>query len=150
MGFSPIDATVSLAVLLPSVLMLRWAPRGAAPPPAPRPLIWVERAGQALCLTIPALTAPGRMTGWWAAPAVGGLVLYYALWARYLAGGRAVATLYRPLGGVPVPMAIVPVAVFLATAAWLGNPWIAVAAVALAAGHVPASLDTARALVASP
>jgi hypothetical protein len=53
--------------------------------------------------------------------------------------------LYRPLWRVPVPMAILPAAVFLAAAAWLSNPWIAIAALILAAGHIPVSVITARA-----
>lgn len=44
-------------------------------------------------------------------------------------------------------MAILPVVVFLASAAWLSNPWIAAAAVILAVGHIPAALLIARARV---
>ncbi|WOF21902.1 hypothetical protein N8K70_10950 [Microbacterium betulae] len=36
--------------------------------------------------------------------------------------------------------------VFLAAAAWLGSPWIAVAALVLAAGHVPVAMITGRAI----
>jgi hypothetical protein len=82
--------------------------------------------------------------------AVGLAVLagYDALWARYLVTGRAEATLYRPWRAVPVPMAVLPVVVFLATAACLGNAWIAVAAAVLAAGHIPAAALIARTLSA--
>lgn len=41
-------------------------------------------------------------------------------------------------------MALAPVAAFLGAAAWLQNPWIALAAVILAIGHIPASLLAAR------
>lgn len=138
---------VGLAVLAPNLLLVLFPPR--TPPPTahvPRPLGWIERAGQALCLVVPAITQPGALVVWWAIPVSAGLVGYYALWARYLLTGREGTTLYRPWWVVPVPMAILPVVVFLSAAVWLSNPWTAVSALVLAAGHIPASALIARAL----
>lgn len=146
MGFSPWGLLVSLAVLAPNLLLVRFPP--ATPVlevRVPRPLGWLERAGQALCMVVPAITRPGDLAWWWAPVVLVALVGYCALWARYLRSGRVWATLYRPWLGVSVPMAVLPVVAFLATAVWLGDPWIAAAAVVLAAGHVPASLLIARA-----
>jgi hypothetical protein len=154
-GFSPLGLAVSIAVLAPNLLMLWFppvdlvrAPDGAgrsdlSGPPAP--LIGLERAGQALCLTVPAITVPGPIIWWILIPTVWALAVYYALWVRYLRAGCSAMLLYRPLWRVPVPMAILPAAVFLAAAAWLSNPWIAIAALILAAGHIPVSVITARA-----
>ena len=145
-GFSPVGLIVSLAVLAPNFLLLLPL-RDPAPAVRLPPLLdWVERAGQALCLVVPAITAPGVLTWWWAVPVAAGLAGYYALWVRYLRAGRPVAALYRRACGVPVPMAILPVVVFLAASGWLGNPWIAAAAVVLGAGHIPAAMITARTL----
>lgn len=69
---------------------------------------------------------------------------YYTLWARYLVTGRAVRSLYRPLGKFPVPMAILPVIVFLATAGWLNNAWMAGAALIPAAGIVARAQNHSR------
>lgn len=150
MGFSPLGLIVSVAVLAPNLLLLRFPPRPGYPRVAvPWPLTWLERGGQALCLVVPAITAPGRVEWAWAVVASGCLAAYYALWTRYLVTGRSVAALYRGSWRLPVPMAVLPVLVFLAAAAWLSNPWIAVAALALAAGHIPASALIARG-VASP
>lgn len=149
MGFSPLGLVVGLCVLAPNLLLVWFPP--SVPAPAvhvPRLLGWLERAGQALCLVVPAITQPGQLIGWWAVPAVVALAGYYALWARYLLDGRAATALYRPWWVVPVPMAILPVLVFLSTAALLSNPWIAVAGVVLATGHIPASLIVARAVQA--
>lgn len=145
MGFSTLGLIVGLAVLAPNLLLVAFPPR-MLPPTAhvPRPLGWIERAGQALCLVVPAITQPGKLAGGWAIPVFAGLAGYYALWARYLLTGRKGTTLYRPWWVVPVPMAILPVVVFLSAAAWLSNPWIAVAAVILAVGHIPASAIIAR------
>ncbi|WP_348789181.1 hypothetical protein [Leifsonia sp. NPDC080035] len=140
MGFSPVGLIVGLAVLAPNLLLVLFPPR--TPPPTahvPRPLGWIERAGQALCLVVPAITQPGALAGWWAVPVFTALAGYYALWGRYLLAGREGMMLYRPWWVVPVPMAILPVVVFLSSAAWLSNPLIALAAGILAVGHIPAS-----------
>lgn len=147
MGFSPLGLIVGLAVLAPNLLLLRFPPRDPLPRVAvPRVLSWLERAGQALCLVVPAITDPGPIAWWWVAPGVVALAIYYALWVRYLRSGRPVSALYRPLWRAPVPMAILPVAVFLSASAWLGDVWIAVAALVLALGHIPVAVLNARAL----
>lgn len=146
MGFSPLGLLVGVAVLAPNLLLVAFPPRAPLPKaPVPRPLGWLERAGQALCLVVPAITETGTIAWWWAAAVAAALAGYYALWGRYLLRGRDGADLYRPVWGVPVPMALLPVAAFLVTAAWLGDPWIAAAAVVLAVGHIPTSLAAARA-----
>lgn len=149
MGFSGYGLAVGLAVLAPNLLLIRRPP--VPPLPAvrvPLALTWLERAGQAACLVVPAITAPGMLTAGWVIPLVVALVAYYALWARYLLTDRSPAALYGPLWTAPVPMAILPVIVFFSAAAWLGNPWIAASAAALAAGHIPAALIIARAVPA--
>ncbi|WP_314138877.1 hypothetical protein [uncultured Plantibacter sp.] len=140
MGFSFWGLVVGLAVLAPNLLLLWFPPSVAIPATrAPRPLIWLERAGQASCLVVPAITVPGVVMWEWAIPVLVALVGYYAMWGRYLLGGRDGTMLYQRWWWVPIPMAVLPVVVFLCAAAWLSNPWIAVAAAVLAAGHLPVS-----------
>ncbi|MFT4285948.1 MAG: hypothetical protein QM598_14045 [Protaetiibacter sp.] len=147
MGFSPLGLIVGFAVLAPNLLLLRFPPRDPLPRVAvPRMLSWLERAGQALCLVVPAITEPGPIAWWWVAPVAVALAIYYALWVRYLRSGRPVSALYRALWRAPVPMAILPVAVFLSTSAWLGDVWIAAAALVLGLGHIPVAVLNARAL----
>jgi len=137
---------VSIAVLAPNLLLLVAPPRTPLPSARiPGVLAWLERAGQALCLVVPAITEPGELQWWGLAVVVVALAVYYGLWMRYLVGGRDGAALYLPLWRIPVPMAIAPVVAFLGAAVWLSNPWIAGAAVVLAMGHIPASVRIARA-----
>ncbi len=139
-GFSPLGALLAVGVLAPNVLLSVFPPRTPLPAStALRVLRIVESTGQALCMAVPVLTVAGPVAWWWAVPAASALAVYYGLWARYLVR-RTPWSLYQPLVGVPVPMAIAPVLVFLAGAAWLSNPWIAGAALVLAAGHIPAAL----------
>lgn len=142
---------MSILVLTPNLLLLRFPPRDPAPAlHVPRGLGWLERAGQALCLVVPAITASDAIVWWWALPAAAALVGYYALWIRYLTTGRRHALLYDAVWRVPVPMAILPVAVFLATAGLLSNPWIAAAGIVLAVGHIPVAMITGRSITTAP
>lgn len=149
-GFSVLGLIVSLAVLSPNLLLLWFPPRDVALQTRRRPpaaLVWLERLGQALCVVVPVVTLPGRMTWWAIVPTALALIGYYALWARYLTTGRRLAALYQPCWRIPVPMAVAPVLVFLGSAAWLGNPWMALSAVILAAAHLPASMLVRRAMM---
>ena len=146
MEFSIAGAAVSLAILAPNVLLLFFRPVDSPPPTrAPWPLAWLERAGQALCLVVPALT--GREPGdpWWLAGVIVCVGVYLGLWGRYLATGRRFTALYDPLGPIPVPMALFPVAAFLLAAAWLGSWWIALSAIVLGIGHIPLAYAVSRA-----
>lgn len=146
MGFSVLGLALSLAIFTPSLSLVWFPPRPAVPAGvAPRPVTVLERAGQALCVTIPAITVGASVSWWWFSLVAALVLAYWALWVRYLAIGRPLAALFGPVWGVPVPMALLPVAAFLAGAAWLENPWVAIAAGVLAAGHIPSSLITARA-----
>lgn len=145
MRFSLLGLITAVAVLAPNFLLLVCPPRTEMRTlVAPVALTWVERAGQVSCLVVPVITVTGDLSWWWLPPMILALAGYYALWGRYLLRGRTIADLYRPLGKIPAPMAILPVFVFLFAAAWLRNPWVAGAAAILAAGHIPTSLLIAR------
>jgi len=148
-GWSVLGLMTSIAVLAPNALLIAWPPRGPAPDArVPVPLAWLERAGQALCLVVPAMTEPGGIRPWWALPTAVALATYYGLWIRFLRAGRCQAMLYASLLRIPVPMAVTPVVAFLAGAVWLDNPWMAGSALVLAAGHIPVALAARRSLVA--
>lgn len=80
----------------------------------------------------------------WSAPALCtmgvALGFYYVSWARYVLRGREPVLLYKPQGGVPVPLAISPVIYFLAASVALGSVPLAVAAVMFGGAHVSLAL----------
>jgi hypothetical protein len=148
-GFSFLGLMVAVAVLSPNLLLLRFPPRDGFPSVrVPSLLSGLERAGQGLCLVVPVITEPGLVRWGWIVVGAAGLAGYYALWVRYLATGRLSATLYGPAWRIPVPMAVLPVVVFLAAGFWLSNAWVIGSALVLAGGHVPASLIIARSMTA--
>lgn len=145
MDFSVLGLALSLVVFVPNLLLLWFPPRPAMERVTVPTIVEIlERSGQALCVTVPVITVGARVLWWWAIPVGILVVAYWALWVRYLVSGRRRASLFASIVGLPVPMALLPVGVFLAGAAWLQNPWIAIAAAVLAAGHIPSSLIAAK------
>lgn len=142
MALSVIGLIVALAVLAPSMLLVVLPPR----PPvslgfsAGRLATALERCGQVGCLAFAAAFGPHAASPPAFVVVTAGLVAgYWALWLRYVLGGRRARDLFAPVGPVPVPMAVLPVLTFATLAAWAASPWLALAALALAAGHVPNS-----------
>ena len=72
------------------------------------------------------------------------LILYYAVWIRYFAGGRNVALLGKAFLFVPMPLAVFPVLYFLFAAVWLRNIPTAVTAVIFGAAHIAVSVRSFR------
>jgi len=136
---------VPVAVLLPNIV---WAvlPAGASPAtPKPVPPHWVrwvevvEWVGRMAVLVLPVFSQFRLGT---AASVLAGevmflaLAFYYTGWARYFTRGRTAVLLYKPLFGVPLPMAVSPAVYFLAASAPLRSVPLAVAAVVFGAAHV--------------
>lgn len=144
MGFSVMGLVLSLVVLAPNLLLLWFPPRPQiGTVRVPRAFVMLERAGQALCMTVPAITV-GEPILWWFVPVAVFAIMYWALWVRFLATGRPLEALFGAVWGIPVPMALLPVLTFLAGAVWLTSPWVAISATVFAAGHIPTSMITAR------
>ena len=64
------------------------------------------------------------------------LAFYYAGWLRFFLRGRDYALLFRPMLGIPVPMAVSPILYFLLSSVVLGSVYQAVAAAVLGIGHI--------------
>jgi len=147
---------ITALVLAPNLVYLAYPPRDVdtwGPATEPRALAVLEKAGQVLSFTLPVFfsvtfTGPIAVAAW--GLMAGCLAFYYAGWVRYLTGGRSFALLYRPLVGVPIPMALAPVLYFGASALVLGSWPQALAAVALALGHGGISWSEAKRTARGP
>jgi hypothetical protein len=113
-------------------------------------LIALERVGQA-GTTIAALVAPesesprtGRFTC--LAASFLAMILYELSWLRYFRSDRTAASLYRSLGPVPLPLAVLPVLGFLLLAVFEVHLPLLGAVVVLGIGHVGIHWNHARRL----
>ena len=72
------------------------------------------------------------------------LVLYYAVWIRYFAGGREIALLRRAFLFAPMPLVVFPVLYFLCAAVWLHNVPAVLLMMIFGAAHLTVSFRSFR------
>ena len=138
------SAFIPLALLLPNLLFAWLQPREK-----PREkqgenviLIIVENLGRMGILVIPffhRISLAGHTGALVLAAMIGSLAAYYYCWFRYFSRGRVYPYLIKPLGLIPVPMALFPVAYMLFAAALLQSWYLLTATLIFSAGHIPIS-----------
>jgi hypothetical protein len=64
------------------------------------------------------------------------LLLYYVVWGRYFVGGRTPELMGAALMGIPLPLAVAPVVLLLASSYLMGSWWMAGAAVFFGIAHI--------------
>lgn len=138
---------IPLLVILPNLLWVKWPPVDPPPLPAEQSPRWralgaLEQIGRMGVFAVPLFYLPRpTAAGFWIVVGVMAVALltYYLCWLHFFLGGRRYALLFRSLGVLPIPLAVAPVAYF-AAAAWLLQSWpMLLAALLLAAGHLPTS-----------
>lgn len=118
----------------------RNVPEGLSKPP--RLLSWIERISQMVCIAILLFAGDAFER----APDIFALIAcicffsYFLLWARYLYMKRDYEGLYRPLVGLPVPMAVLPAVALCAVAAYIQSAALVSFAILFAISHVCVSL----------
>jgi len=147
----PLGGLVSIAVLLPNLLVVFWSPwpsqsgGNAEVVSENRLLLVLERVGQLGCFALPFFLQI-ELRGATEAVALGvmvaALALYYSGWLRYLRYGRKEDILYAPMWRLPLPMAVMPILYFLAASMILHSVWLTASAVILGIGHIPLSQAT--------
>ena len=109
---------------------------------------WVElveqisRMAYLLAIVLLVSRKPIRLQSVWLGLAALFLILYYAVWIRYFAGGREIVLLRRSFLFVPMPLAVFPVLYFLCAAIWLHNIPAAVTMVVFGIAHLTASIQS--------
>ena len=104
----------------------------------------VSRIAYLFAIVILVSREPVRFRGVWFYLAALFLILYYAVWIRYFAGGREIALLNRAFLFVPIPLAVFPVLYFLCAAIWLHNIPAAVIMAIFGAAHLTVSIQSFR------
>lgn len=140
MGFSVIGLGLFLLIFLPNGVVLLYPPKDVPENIKDAGIVFtaMERCGQigiALLFLFSAAYFDNAETNVWFYLMLASVLVYYLLWMRYLIKGMSFSMLFAPLWGLPIPMAVFPVAAFFFTSAWTGSVPLAVAAGMFAVGH---------------
>ena len=141
-AFSPLGAAYLAMLLCPNLLWARahTATPDRAAPDENRLLLTLERVGQAsttiAVLFVPAGPSPGPTRLACLGASLLAMVLYEVSWLRYFRTDRTDASLYRSLGPVPLPLAILPVVGLLLLAVYELHLLLVGTVVVLGVGHV--------------
>lgn len=141
LGFSVVGALFMVALFVPNLAWARAKPSDYDPAGENRTLRVLEGAGQVLTTVTALVFADTNLRAWspwswWLVGAVVLMALYEACWVRYFRSDRALADFYRSVVGIPVPLAVLPVAAFVLLGVY-GRAWpLIAAAVLLGVGHI--------------
>ena len=140
-GFSYIGLVYLLMLWIPNSIWARRKPEGYDPSGESKVLLAFERAGQAFCTAAILLFTdynPSPFEPWtaWFIVSAALMVLYEVFWVRYFRSKQTVADFYRPILGIPVPGATLPVAAFLTLGIYGKVIWLIISSVILGIGHI--------------
>ena len=141
LGFSYIGLIYLLMLWVPNGLWARRLPEGYDPSGENKVLLVLERIGQVMCTASILLFTdynPQTLEPWtaWFIVSAALMILYEVFWIRYFRSGRTMRDFYRPLFGVPVPGATMPVVAFLLIGVYGKVIWLIAASVILGVGHI--------------
>lgn len=104
-------------------------------------LLVFERAGQVLTTTLVLIFDDlniRKIDFWtiWLGAAGFLMLLYLMCWRRYFTGKHVSADFYRPFWGIPLPLAVLPVAAVFFLSVYARTVWLGAAAIVLGIGHI--------------
>ena len=141
LGFSYIGLLFLCCLFVPNILFVKHAPKDPVHFKQNRFLLTLERAGQALCTTVVLIFDDFNMhalSPWtlWLAAAFVLMALYLLCWARYFRGAHETMDFLRPLFGIPLPLATLPVAAVFLLSVYGRVLMLSFASVLLGIGHI--------------
>jgi hypothetical protein len=140
---------IPLALLIPNLLFLKFKPTEVSQKSAThmqhqKMLTVFERIGQMGIFMIPIFyridlrPTLNRISLF---PMIFSLLVYYGCWIRYFLKERSFAHLFKPLWGIPIPMAVFPIIYMLFASKILGSILLLAATLLLSIGHIPISYN---------
>jgi hypothetical protein len=147
MGFHIRGLAIFILLMLPNLLFLLFPPKNVPEGFKPSsPVVEVlEQAGRAACFLLPVLF--GRMIAERSISFVPllmavCLIAYYACWILYFLNGRAYPDLFKPLGILPIPMAVFPALFLILLGVWVESALFLTPALVFSAAHLWVSWNT--------
>lgn len=147
MGFSITGVLIAVFIFLPNVLFIIFPPKNVPDGRMDAGIVFsvLERIGQAGSLVILTISKENyqnaRLDIWFVLMALC-VIAYYGLWIRYVVKGHDFLLGFKPLGYLPIPMAVFPVSAFGFAALWGRSIYLGIAVVLLAVGHFANSWHT--------
>jgi hypothetical protein len=148
---------VSVLVLVPNLIFFKFLPAESSAKPqrgakssVMKLMEYLERIGQVGVFAIPFIYQTSIQTVLQKislSVMIVFLLVYYVAWLRFFLKGRQYVLLYSPLIGLPLPMAVSPIAYFLAASFFLSSWFLGAFAVVLAIGHIYISQIESKRLV---
>ncbi|MGG0715973.1 hypothetical protein ABE096_00035 [Robertmurraya massiliosenegalensis] len=147
MGFSIIGLIIVMFILAPNILFSIYRPNNIPAGMKDKESIFTisERLGQFGCIFLLIVlkdSIDGNPLDIYFMLMSICIVFYYYLWVRYFVQGRNFSSLFKPLGFIPIPMALFPVLAYAFAALWLNSIWLSLAVILLAIGHLTNSWNT--------
>lgn len=133
-------ALIPLLVMLPNVVWV-FAPKANAGPSPSEPLLLtiLENVGRFATLILPFFFSLDLHKRFSTPVLIGmglALAVYYTCWIRYFAGGRTTALLGAPFLGIPLPMAVAPIAFLILSSYLMSSLWMFSASILFGLAHI--------------
>ncbi|MDQ0087989.1 hypothetical protein J2T12_001395 [Paenibacillus anaericanus] len=144
MGLHITGFLVALFILLPNVLFAFLPPQNTPNYLHTSPIIFtiLEQVGRIACLTLPIVfgkkIAEQDINFMTVLMGIC-LLIYYLCWIYFFIKGREYDQLFKPLGFIPIPMAVFPALYFIFLGIWLHSFIFLVPALLFAIGHLVSS-----------
>ena len=141
LGFSYTGLIFLCCLFIPNILYAFHQPVDDLKIEENKVLLFLERIGQLLCTIVVLIFDNFNIheidyrTIWLGISALL-MVLYLFCWRRYFMGKHEARDFYRPFWGVPLPLAVLPVAAIFFLSIYGKVIWLSVVAVILGIGHI--------------
>ncbi len=147
MGFSIVGLLIAIIIVLPSIIFATKFPPKNIPngvDSTNKIFNILENIGQISCLTIIVISKylfDNFTVNIWTIIITISIILYYALWIRYVVKGGDYSLLVKPFLFIPIPLAILPILVFGSIAIMNSAIILGIATICLAIGHITISYE---------
>lgn len=140
-GFSYTGLIFLCCLFIPNILYGLNLPKDLVKTRESRILVIFERIGQALCTVLVLVFEDFNFRGFdsrfiWLVAATALMLIYLLCWGRYFLGEHLQRDFYRPFLGIPLPLAVLPVAAALLLSIYGKVIWLGMAAIVLGTGHI--------------
>lgn len=138
---------VVLLLLLPNLLFCIFPPQNTPQTSNSVPVVFtiMEQVGRIACFIVPIVFGKKiaeQKNSYLVILMVVCLLIYYICWILYLANGREYYDLFKPIGFIPIPMAIFPLMYLILLGIWAKSPFFIAPAILFSIGHIVVSWNT--------